>query len=156
VAASVIGRPQRRAAGLELRRRRVRRTRFKGFEMICKNCGHQNDDAARYCGRCGRVLGDSAAPPIVPSAPGEPPPPGLGPAPANLAVSILVTILCCWPFGIPAIVFSARTMSANAAGDYLTAHEESKKAAMWGWISFGVGLVPVMIYLALLAIAALG
>jgi len=73
-------------------------------------------------------------------------------APHYLAQSILVTVLCCWPFGIPAIVFSAQTMSRNAAGDYQGALECSKKAKMWGWLSFGLGLAVIVFYIILIVV----
>jgi hypothetical protein len=60
--------------------------------------------------------------------------------PNYLAQAILVTIFCCMPFGIPAIVFAAQVNSKLAYGDQLGALEASKKARTWCWVSFGVGL----------------
>lgn len=72
---------------------------------------------------------------------------GLGPAPSGLATAIVVTLLCCWPFGIPAIVFAAQTMGHNSSGNYEAAHETSKKSKTWSWISFGFGLATGLIYI---------
>lgn len=33
-----------------------KRTYIGGIEMICKNCGHENDDRRRYCEKCGEYL----------------------------------------------------------------------------------------------------
>ena len=59
--------------------------------------------------------------------------------------SIVVTILCCLPLGIPAIVFAAQVNSKVAAGDMAGAEEASRKARMWCWIAFGAGLAAVVI-----------
>jgi interferon-induced transmembrane protein/uncharacterized protein DUF4339 len=67
---------------------------------------------------------------------------GAQPAVPNyLWQSIVVTICCCPPVGIPAIVFAAQVNSKLAAGDIAGAMDASKKARMWCWISLAVGLV---------------
>ncbi len=82
----------------------------------------------------------AVAPPPAPSAR-----PGAGSSAASLpnylVQSILCTIFCCMPFGIPAIVYAAQVNSKVAAGDLAGATESSQKAKMWCWISFGLGLV---------------
>jgi hypothetical protein len=100
--------------------------------MFCAKCGAPNDDNAFKCTSCGAVL-QRATPPMDQS--------GLGPAKSYLAQSIIVTVLCCMPAGVPAIVYSAMTMSKNGEGDYETAQKYSKNAMMWAWISFGIGFV---------------
>jgi hypothetical protein len=74
--------------------------------------------------------------------------------PNYLVQSILVTLFCCIPFGIVAIVFAAQVNSKLAAGDYQGAVESSNKAKMWSWISFGVGLVVILISVGLQVLAA--
>jgi len=64
--------------------------------------------------------------------------------------SIVVTIFCCWPLGIPAIVYAASVSSKQARGDTAGALDASKKAAMWCWISFAVGLVAIIGYIVLM------
>jgi interferon-induced transmembrane protein len=71
---------------------------------------------------------------------------GLGPASSHLAEAIVVTILCCLPFGIPAIVYAAKVPGLNAAGKYREAHAASKQATTWAWISFGLGLLVSLAY----------
>jgi hypothetical protein len=67
--------------------------------------------------------------------------------PNYLVQSILVTIFCCLPSGIAAIVFSSQVNTKLAAGDYAGALESSKKAKMWCWVSFGVGAGISLIYI---------
>jgi len=88
------------------------------------------------------------------------PPPGLGvtpPAgakvPNYLVQSILVTLCCCLPLGIVAIVYAAQVNSKFSAGDIVGAQESSSKAKMWCWISFGLGLIANAIVLILQVIA---
>ena len=82
-----------------------------------------------------------------------PPPPtgGAGPAgapPSNYLIpAILVTLFCCLPGGIVAIIFATQVNSKYAAGDIQGAMEASKKAKMFTMISAGVGVVVIIIYL---------
>jgi len=61
--------------------------------------------------------------------------------PNYLVQAILVTLCCCLPFGIPAIVYAAQVNSKQATGDMAGAQDSSQKAKMWCWIGFGVGIV---------------
>jgi hypothetical protein len=62
-----------------------------------------------------------------------------------LVFSILVTVFCCWPLGIVAIVYAASVNSYLGSGDIRGAREASNNAKMWCWISFWLGLVPLLI-----------
>lgn len=74
----------------------------------------------------------------------------------NLVWAILSTLLCCLPLGVVAIVYAAQVDSKYAAGDHAGAQDASKKAAMFSWISFGIGLVVMLVYVIGMAIAAAG
>jgi hypothetical protein len=52
-----------------------------------------------------------------------------------------VTLFCCLPFGIVAIVYAAQVSGKIAEGDYRGARAASSNAATWCWVSFGCGLV---------------
>jgi hypothetical protein len=81
---------------------------------------------------------------VAPSAPAAAPMPGVVPGqkiPNYLVQSILVTLCCCLPGGIAAIVYAAQVNSKQAAGDINGALAASKNAKMWCWISLGVGIV---------------
>lgn len=78
--------------------------------------------------------------------------PPQAPPPNYLVWAILTTILCCLPFGIVSIVYSAQVNSKWAAGDYTGALSASKNAKTWAWVSFAVGLAGLVIYMILLAL----
>ena len=83
------------------------------------------------------------APPLVAAAA----PRVTEPVPNYLVHSILVTICCCIPLGIPAIVFAAQVNSRLAAGNLAGARESSRKARLWCWVAFGVGVVVGLVQL---------
>ena len=116
--------------------------------MICPKCGQQQADSADFCTSCGQPLKGRAAQPGVSGSPSKQ-------IPNYLVQAILVTIFCCLPFGIPAIVFAAQVNGKIAAGDYAGAVESSNKAKTWCWISFGVGLAAGIIYMLILIIGGL-
>jgi hypothetical protein len=71
-----------------------------------------------------------------------PPPPLPGtPIPNYLWQSIVSTICCCPPLGIVAIIFAAQVNSKLAIGDVAGAQEASRKARMFCWLAFGLGLL---------------
>ncbi|WP_067971078.1 CD225/dispanin family protein [Nocardiopsis trehalosi] len=61
--------------------------------------------------------------------------------PSNWMVGAVLSILCCWPLAIPAIVFAAKVNSAWNAGDYAGAEDAAKKAKMFSLIAFALGAV---------------
>ncbi len=65
----------------------------------------------------------------------------------NLILSILVTLFCCLPLGIVAIVFSAIAMSREGSGDYAGAESAARTARICIWISIGLSLALWLIYL---------
>jgi hypothetical protein len=71
-----------------------------------------------------------------------------------LVESILVTILCCLPFGIAGIVFATQVNSKYAAGDYAGALKASQEAGKWTKIGFFIGLAVCVLYI--LAIVLFG
>ncbi|MFZ0961326.1 MAG: CD225/dispanin family protein [Terriglobia bacterium] len=105
--------------------------------MYCPKCGAPNDDNAWKCIQCQTIL-QQAPPPVA----GIPP----GVVPNYLWQAIVCTACCCWPLGIPAIVYAAQVNTKVAQGDISGARQSSKNAAMWCWIAFGSGLVTGLIY----------
>jgi hypothetical protein len=69
--------------------------------------------------------------------------------PNYLVPSILVTLCCCVPGGVVAIVHAAQVNGKLASGDCRGAINASQTAKMWCWISFGVGFVLNIIFAAI-------
>ncbi len=63
-----------------------------------------------------------------------------------LVESILVTILCCLPFGIAGIVNAAKVESRFYAGDYDGAQRSSEEAGKWTKVGFWIGIVGIVLY----------
>ncbi|BBZ46081.1 CD225/dispanin family protein [Mycobacterium parmense] len=81
-------------------------------------------------------------PPPPPGYPGYPPQPPAGQAPKNYLVwSILVTLFCCLPFGIVAIVKSSQVNGLWAQGRYPEAQAAADSAKKWVMWSVIVGLI---------------
>jgi len=114
--------------------------------MYCRSCGAPNDDNAWKCIKCGAVL-QGAAPAVSTTPPIT--------IPNYLWQAIACTVLCCWPLGIPAIVYAAQVNTKVGQGDIEGARNSSQNAKMWCWIAFGSGLVVGVLYLAFVVISAM-
>lgn len=82
----------------------------------CPKCGTAVPEEASFCPKCGTNFPDAAAPtPLSQNyqQPSVPPCP-----PTYLALSIIVTALCCLPFGIVGIVKSSSVSREYAIGNY--------------------------------------
>ena len=73
-----------------------------------------------------------------------------------LAESILVTLLCCLPFGIVGIVNAASVSSKYASGDYEGSLRASQEAAKWTKIGFWVGIGVVALYFLFFVVLGVG
>jgi len=95
----------------------------------------------------------AAAPPQQPR-PVQPPQP-TAPQAAAIAVTsflipaILVTLGCCVPFGIVAIVYATQVNTKLASGDVAGAMLASQNAKKWALIGFGSGLAAWVIFVLL-------
>ncbi|MEM7162400.1 MAG: CD225/dispanin family protein [Bacteroidota bacterium] len=82
---------------------------------------------------------------------------GGGVKPKNwLVESILVTILCCLPFGIAGIVNASKVDSAWAQGNYDEANRAAEQAGKWTKIGFFLGLAGVVIYILIFVVMGVG
>ena len=116
----------------------------------CSTCGTEVDPDARFCPNCGAVTdpqgsGGPANAPGMPYA-GGPGYVGAANVPNYLVQAILVTICCCLPAGIVAIVYAAQVNGKLRSGDYAGALQASGNAKTWCWVSFGLGIVSGVIY----------
>ena len=112
--------------------------------MFCRKCGSQNDDNAIQCSQCGEALQEASQyqQPVQDMQ-------NMPDVSSHLVLAILTTLFCCLPFGIVSIVYAAQVGSKKSSGDYQGALECSKKAATWGWVAFGIGLVMSIIWMAI-------
>lgn len=127
--------------------------------IVCKECGAEVEKPAVKCPSCGFPF-QAPTQPTPPKMPTQTPPPApvLSHVPAQepayeeeeyseydrpssgLAWAIVTTILFCVPFGIVAIVFASKVNSAWDDGRYDDAFSAARKAKIFSWISFGLGL----------------
>ena len=103
--------------------------------MYCSKCGTQNDDNAFRCVKCGVVI-QSIEPSMT--APDQ----GVS---SHLLPAIIVTLLCCLPFGIVAIVYAAKVKGRLNAGDYSGAIKASDRAKTWCWVALCSGVIYLII-----------
>jgi len=96
--------------------------------MKCPKCGAENQASAERCAECGARL--SEQPFKIPN---------------YLLPAILVTVFCCQPPGIVAIVLSAIAMGRRAEGSYERAYDAADAARVWCWIAFWLGFIPAAI-----------
>lgn len=116
--------------------------------MFCKNCGTQVPDGTRFCTNCGCNLSDDCAP--VQGATSQPGVSGAGRPSTYLALSIIVTILCCLPFGIVGIVYASKTDSCYSKGFIDEAWTNSRKAKNWSIAGLVIGLIWWIAYVILI------
>ncbi len=103
-----------------------------------------------------RISGPAVPPPPAPGANIQPPapapygfhyPPQAEPCPANyLAWTIIVTLLCCTPLGIVAIIYSAGVNTAYSSGNLEAARRKSRLARNWTIVAAIAGLLCSIIY----------
>ena len=93
--------------------------------MYCQNCGTLNEDTISNCEVCGQPLNTTA--PLGSSR---------SDLPNYLPQAIVVTLFCCLPFGIVAIVYAAQVNGKLHSGDFEGAKRSSQAAKLWCWISF--------------------
>lgn len=87
--------------------------------------------------------------------PGGPPPGDGRPVRSYLVWSILATLFCCLPAGVVSIVYASQVSGKQAVGDIAGAQDSSRKARLWLFVSVGIGLGFVAIYLVAALIAYL-
>src|SRR5690349_15330690 len=86
------------------------------------------------------------------------PPPSSG-APAsvpNFLVPAIISLFCCLPGGIVAVIFAAQVNGKVQAGDIAGAQDSAKKAKLFSFISIGLGLAAIICYVLFWVILGVG
>src|SRR5438874_6847794 len=81
-----------------------------------------------------------------------PPPTGTNASVSNYLVLAIISLFCCLPLGIVAVIFAAQVNGKVAAGDMAGALDASKKAKMFSFIAIGLGLLGILIYVIMLVL----
>lgn len=76
----------------------------------------------------------------------------VNPPPDNMIFNILVTIFCCWPIGIFAIMKSLSCRDAINRGDQSQAQTLSREAKRLGFWTLGVGIAFVVLSVVLIVV----
>ena len=89
-----------------------------------------------------------------------PPSPGAPASVPNYLVPSIISLFCCLPLGIVAVIFAARVNGQVQAGDTAGALESSRKAKMFSYIGLILGLIWIAIWIVMtvlgVGIGALG
>lgn len=75
------------------------------------------------------------------------PSPGATGTVPNYLIPAIISLFCCMPLGIVAVIFAAQVNGKVAAGDTAGAMESSKKAKMFSFIAIGLGLLLILCYI---------
>jgi hypothetical protein len=123
--------------------------------VFCPKCGAQNEPGVAFCTKCGNALSQQAAQPSVNPA-ANPAAMAIHAIPTYLVQAILVTLFCCLPFGIVAIVKASGVSKWQGLGNYDLALKTSNEAKTWCWVAFGSSFVVVLLYIAFIVLIGVG
>lgn len=94
--------------------------------MYCVHCGAERTDDATVCAQCGGAVQQFGSP---------------GEVPNHIVQAILVTLCCCLPLGIVALIYSSQVNTRLAHGDVAGARIAANRARNWILAAFVCGLL---------------
>ena len=118
--------------------------------MVCNVCGHTNEPDVKFCTSCGNAITQEGGQNNAQNPMQYETPPNI---PNYLAFSIIVTILCCLPLGIAAIIKSTQVDKFIATGNYQSAMESSKQAKLFCILSAVLGVIVSIIYVIVIVLS---
>jgi hypothetical protein len=74
----------------------------------------------------------------------------------NYLIPAIISLFCCLPGGIVAVIFAAQVNGKVQAGDIEGATASAKKAKMFSFISIGLGLAAIVCYVLFFLIMGIG
>ena len=105
--------------------------------MFCAKCGNELVDTATVCPKCGvPVQGTKEGTPMV----------------SDNLVLVILSFLCCFPFGIPAVVFNRNVYRKLMDGNIEGAKKDAKMAKVFGIIGISLGCTYLLIQIIVLII----
>lgn len=86
------------------------------------------------------------------------PPPATGTTTSvpNYLIPAIISLFCCLPGGVVAVIFAAQVNGKVQAGDIAGAEDSAKKAKMFSFISIGLGLAAIICYVLFWVILGVG